>query len=83
MSGLCRGYSQYGRGSGFCGIEPDSYTISLEAIEKALKKKNKLKIKGNSPGASLWPVRDMGGILKIAKKHRLKVVEDTAQAAGL
>ena len=66
----------------FVDIEPDSYTISLEAIEKALKKKNKLKIKAILPVHLYGQCADMGGILKIAKKHRLKVVEDTAQAFG-
>ncbi|MDO8748099.1 MAG: DegT/DnrJ/EryC1/StrS family aminotransferase [Candidatus Omnitrophota bacterium] len=66
----------------FVDIEPDSYTISLEGIEKALKKKNKLKIKAIVPVHLYGQCADMNGILKIAKKHKLKVVEDTAQAFG-
>ena len=64
----------------FVDIEPDSYTISLEGIEKALKKKNKLKIKAIVPVHLYGQCADIDGILKIAKKHKLKVVEDTAQA---
>jgi len=66
----------------FADIEPDSYTISLEGIEKALKKKNKLKIKAIVPVHLYGQCADIDGILKIAKKHKLKVVEDTAQAFG-
>ena len=66
----------------FVDIEPDSYTISLEGIEKALKKKNKLKIKAIVPVHLYGQCADIDGILKIAKKHKLKVVEDTAQAFG-
>ena len=66
----------------FVDIEPDSYTISLEGMEKALKKKNKLKIKAIVPVHLYGQCADIDGILKIAKKHKLKVVEDTAQAFG-
>src|SRR3989338_2747941 len=66
----------------FADIEPDSYTISLEGIEKALKKKNKLKVKAIVPVHLYGQCADIDGILKIAKKHKLKVVEDTAQAFG-
>ena len=66
----------------FVDIEPDSYTISLEGIEKALKKKNKLKIKAIVPVHLYGQCADIDGILKIAKKHKLKIVEDTAQAFG-
>ena len=66
----------------FVDIEPDSYTISLEGIEKVLRKKNKLKIKAIVPVHLYGQCADIDGILKIAKKHKLKVVEDTAQAFG-
>ena len=66
----------------FVDIEPDSYTISLEGIEKVLRKKNKFKIKAIVPVHLYGQCADIDGILKIAKKHKLKVVEDTAQAFG-
>ena len=72
---LCfsRGHSQYGGAVPvFVDIEPDSYTISLEGIEKALKKKNKLKIKAIVPVHLYGQCADIDGILKIAKKHKLK-----------
>src|SRR3989338_1263814 len=66
----------------FVDIDPDSYTISLEGIEKVLRKKNKFKIKAIVPVHLYGQCADIDGILKIAKKHKLKVVEDTAQAFG-
>ena len=66
----------------FVDIDPGSYTISLEGIEKALKKKNNLKVKAIVPVHLYGQCADIDGILKIAKKHKLKVVEDTAQSFG-
>lgn len=66
----------------FCDIEPDTYTVSIPAIEKALKQQKKFKIKAIIPVHLYGQCADMDPIMKIARKYKLKVVEDTAQALG-
>lgn len=66
----------------FCDIEPDTFTISITSIEKALKQQKKLKIKAIIPVHLYGLCADMDQIMKIARKYKLKVVEDTAQAFG-
>ncbi|MEM3616318.1 MAG: DegT/DnrJ/EryC1/StrS family aminotransferase [Candidatus Bathyarchaeia archaeon] len=62
----------------FVDIDPETYNISPEAIEKSLTKKTKAVIAVDLYGspADLKPVRE------IADKHGLKVIEDAAQAHG-
>jgi len=64
----------------FADIDADTFNISLESIEKILAKKNK--IKAIIPVHLYGQCADMDGILKLARKYKLKVVEDTAQAFG-
>jgi len=66
----------------FTDIAPDTYNISPESIEKAIKEKKKIKIKAIIPVHLYGQCADMDAILKIAKKYKLKVIEDTAQAFG-
>lgn len=66
----------------FADIDPDTYTISIESIEKAIKQKRKQRIKAILPVHLYGQCADMDSILKIAKRHKLKVVEDAAQAFG-
>ena len=66
----------------FADIDRNTYNISLENIEKILLKKNKFKIKAIIPVNLYGQCADMDGILKLAAKFKLKVVEDTAQAFG-
>ncbi|MFH1191402.1 MAG: DegT/DnrJ/EryC1/StrS family aminotransferase [Candidatus Omnitrophota bacterium] len=66
----------------FADIDADTYNISLKSIEKILTKKNKLKIKAIIPVHLYGLCADMEGILKLAAKFKLKVIEDTAQAFG-
>lgn len=66
----------------FADIYPDTYNISVSAIEKALERKKGLGIKAVIPVHLYGQCADMDGILKIARKHKLKVVEDAAQAFG-
>jgi dTDP-4-amino-4,6-dideoxygalactose transaminase len=62
----------------FVDIDPDTYCIDAKLIEKAITPKAK----------AILPVHlgmrfaDMDEILRIAKKHNLKVVEDCAHAHG-
>jgi len=66
----------------FADIDRDTYNISLESVEKILTKKNKLKIKAIIPVHLYGLCADMDGVLKLARKYKLKVIEDTAQAFG-
>ncbi len=65
----------------FVDIDRDTYNISLESVDKILLKK-KSKIKAIIPVHLYGQCADMDGILKLARKYKLKVVEDTAQAFG-
>jgi dTDP-4-amino-4,6-dideoxygalactose transaminase len=62
----------------FVDIDPDTYCLDAKLIEKAITPKTK----------AILPVHlgmrfaDMDEILRIAKKHNLKVVEDCAHAHG-
>ncbi len=66
----------------FADIDPDTYNISLASVEKILAKKNKFRIKAIISVHLYGQCADMDGILKLARKYKLKVVEDTAQAFG-
>ncbi len=62
----------------FVDPEPDTFNISPEAIEKAIGPKTKAIIPVHLFGQSA----DMEEILKIARKHKLYIIEDAAQAMG-
>jgi perosamine synthetase len=62
----------------FADINPETYNISPEAVEKAVTKKTKAIVAVDLYGspADLKPIRE------IADKHGLKIIEDAAQAHG-
>jgi dTDP-4-amino-4,6-dideoxygalactose transaminase len=62
----------------FIDIVPDTYLIDTTAIEKVITSKTKAIIPVHLYGQPA----DMDEILAIAKKHNLKVIEDSAQAIG-
>jgi dTDP-4-amino-4,6-dideoxygalactose transaminase len=66
----------------FADIDKDTYNISIESVEKILSRKNKVKIKAIIPVHLYGQCADMGGILKLARKYKLKVIEDAAQSFG-
>jgi len=66
----------------FADIDRDTYNISIESIENVLKRKRGAEVKAIIPVHLYGQCADMEAILKIAKKHGLKVVEDAAQAFG-
>lgn len=66
----------------FADINPETYNISLESIEEALKKDSSKKIKAVMPVHLYGQCADMDNILKIARRNKLKVIEDAAQAFG-
>ncbi len=59
-------------------VDPETFTISPEAIEKAITPKTKAII----PVHLFGQCADMDKIMSIAEKHNLYVIEDTAQAIG-
>jgi len=62
----------------FADINPETYTLSPEAVEKAITKKTKAILPVDLYGFSA----DMKPLRKIAEKHGLGLVEDAAQAHG-
>lgn len=62
----------------FADIEESSFCLDPKSIEKNITAKTKAILTVNLFGGSA----DYGPILKIAKKHNLKVIEDNAQSAG-
>jgi len=66
----------------FADIDPETYNISAKSIESILKKKKKHNIKAIVPVHLYGQCADMDAILKLAKTHKLKVIEDAAQAFG-
>jgi len=62
----------------FVDINPDTYTVSPKAVEKAVTKKTKAIMPVDLYGmpADVQPIRE------IANKHGLRIIEDAAQAHG-
>ena len=66
----------------FVDIEADTYNISKGLLELTIKKHRGPKIKAITPVHLYGQCADMDGIIEIAQKYGLKVIEDTAQAFG-
>jgi len=70
--------TQVGAQPVFVDIDEDAFNINPEKIEEAIREKTK----------AIMPVHlygqpaEMGPIMRIAKKYKLKVIEDVAQAMG-
>ena len=62
----------------FADIDPETYTLSPAAVEKAITKKTKAIIPVDLYGFSA----DMKPLREIADKHGLALIEDAAQAHG-
>jgi len=62
----------------FVDIDPDTYNIDPKKIEAAITEKTKAIIAVHIAGSPA----DMDGIMAIARKHDLAVIEDAAQAHG-
>ncbi|MEM2447313.1 MAG: DegT/DnrJ/EryC1/StrS family aminotransferase, partial [Candidatus Bathyarchaeia archaeon] len=62
----------------FVDINPETYTVSPEEVEKAVTKRTKAVIAVDLYGAPA----DMKSLREIADKHGLKLIEDAAQAHG-
>lgn len=59
-------------------VDPETFNITAELIEKAITPRTKAVV----PVHLYGQCADMEGILAVAKKHNLYVIEDTAQAIG-
>ena len=62
----------------FCDVNLENYCLSPENLEKKITKKTKAIIPVHFAGSAC----EMKKILKIANKHKLKIIEDCAQAHG-
>ena len=62
----------------FIDIDPVSYTITAEAIERAITPRTRAVIPVHLYGQSA----DLDPIIELAAKHNLQVIEDAAQAHG-
>lgn len=62
----------------FIDIDPDTYNMDPNLIEKRITKKSKAII----PVHLFGQCADMDPLLEICKKHEIRVVEDAAQAIG-
>lgn len=71
-----------GAAPAFADIEGDTYNISVRSIEQILKRDKARKVKAVIAVHLYGQCADMAGILKLAAKFGLKVIEDTAQAFG-
>lgn len=72
------GISMTGATPVFVDIDEKTYNIDVSKIEKAITKKTKAILPVHLYGHPA----DMDPIMNIAKKHKLKVIEDCAQAHG-
>lgn len=61
----------------FVDIDPNTWNIDVKKIEEKITKKTKAILPVHLHGRPA----DMGEILKLAKKHKLRVIEDAAHAA--
>ena len=69
----------------FVDIDPSTYTIAPDLIEKkilGMKRDERKKLKAIIPVHLYGQCADMKSILAIARKYNLKVIEDAAQALG-
>ncbi len=62
----------------FCDIRPDTYNIDEKKISSLITKKTKAIVPVHFAGGPC----EMNSIIKIAKKHNLKIIEDASHALG-
>ena len=62
----------------FVDVDPDTFTMNMESIKKAITSKTKAIIPVHLYGQSV----NMEPLLALAKEHNIAVVEDNAQAIG-
>ncbi|MDO8553033.1 MAG: DegT/DnrJ/EryC1/StrS family aminotransferase [bacterium] len=62
----------------FADILPGTFCLDAKSVEKAITKRTKAIFVANLFGQTA----DFGALLPLAKKYKLKIIEDNAQAAG-
>ena len=62
----------------FCDVDPNTFNVTSKLIQPLITKKTKAIVVVHLYGQSC----DMESLLKLARKHNLKVVEDNAQSIG-
>ena len=62
----------------FCDIDIDTFNLTADLIEPHINDKTKAIVPVHLYGQSC----DMAPIIKLAEKHKLKIIEDNAQAIG-
>lgn len=62
----------------FADIDPDTFCLDANAVEKSITKRTKAILAVNLFGQAA----DYGALLPLAKKYKLKLIEDNAQAPG-
>lgn len=62
----------------FCDFEPETYTISINDFEKRITPLTKAVVAVHLYGQSC----EMSGILELAKRYNLRIIEDCAQSHG-
>jgi perosamine synthetase len=62
----------------FADVEPDTFCINPVSVERLITKKTKAILSIDIAGQSA----DMDNLIKIAKKYKLKIISDSAQAPG-
>ena len=62
----------------FADIDPKTLNLSPKSVEKCISKRTKAIMVADIHGLS----SDMDSLLKIAKKHNLKIINDSAQSPG-
>jgi dTDP-4-amino-4,6-dideoxygalactose transaminase len=63
----------------FADIDPDTFCLSAETIEKCITHRTKAIVVVHLFGHPA----DMDGIMELAKRHDLRIIEDAAQAPGV
>ena len=72
----CEAAHQLGATVKFVDVDPDTFVMDAKVLEAAITEKTKLIVPVHLYGVPC----DMDAILEVAKKHNLKVVEDSCQA---
>ncbi|MGB7533669.1 MAG: DegT/DnrJ/EryC1/StrS family aminotransferase [Halobacteriota archaeon] len=66
----------------FADIEPDTYNINAEEVQKLLDSKSNKMIRAIIPVHLFGQAAEMDALMEIAEEHDLVVIEDAAQAIG-
>ena len=63
----------------FCDIDPVTYALDVNSAERAVTPRTRMIL----PVHLFCQLADLGGVLELARRHELTVVEDSAEAIGM